>query len=179
MPGVTARSAAKNQSKSARAKDAKNARRVEAAIADNLIGCTYGRITRTLGNKMFRILDTKRDEHLGHIRGKMARINLNDIVLLNIRDYESRAQSEDAVYDIMAVFKERKDLNRLIKTGIIPAWLIASAEGEDDDNIFDYSGDSDEDAATDDENGGKVKKSQKRKAAVESDVDSEVDVDRI
>jgi translation initiation factor IF-1 len=178
MPGVTARSAAKNQSKSARAKDAKNARRVEAAITDNLIGCTYGRITRTLGNKMFRILDTKRHEHLGHIRGKMARINVNDIVLLNIRDYESRAQSEDAVYDIMAVFKERKDINRLIKAGIIPAWLIAT-DGEDEDNIFDYSGNSDDDAATDDDDSGKVKKSQKRKAAVESDVDSEVDVDRI
>ena len=180
MPGVTARSAAKNMSKSARAKDAKNVRRVEAAIADDLTGCTYGRITRALGNKMFRVFSVDKREHLGHIRGKMARISVNDVVLLNIRDYESRGQSEDAVYDIMAVFSSKKDIHRLIKSDIIPAWLASATADEDDDDIFDYSGDSEED---DEDGQDKKDKKSHRNAArgmdVDSDAASDVDIDRI
>jgi translation initiation factor IF-1 len=186
MPGVTARSAAKNVSKSGRAKLAKNARRVEAAVNNELDFCTYGRITKTLGNKMFNVLDTSKREHLGHIRGKMARIGVNDVVLLNIRDYESRAGSSEAVYDIMAVFDSKKDIHKLIKAKLIPTWLASTsateAEGTSLHDLFDYE----EESESESEDDGPSKKDKKnhRKAgknAIDeaSDSDAEIDIDDI
>lgn len=142
MPGQTVRSATKNVSKSGRAKLAKNSRRVEAAVNDALVGSTYGRITKALGNKMFNIIDVdKKEEHLAYIRGRMVRININDVVLLNERDYESRACTANAVYDIMAVF-DKKDIHRLIKTKKIPSWLALTKndgrDGEEFHYLFDY-----------------------------------------
>lgn len=188
MPGVTARSAAKNMSKSARSKEAKNTRRVEAACNDELEGCTYGRITKTLGNKMFRVIDINKREHLGHIRGRMARIGVNDLVLLNIRDYESRVGSTDAVYDIMAVFSTKKDIHRLIKANLIPSWLAtAKAEGTGVDDEGDFLFDYEESESEDEDEDGNTKKKDKvihRKAGknaidVASDSDAEINIDDI
>jgi translation initiation factor IF-1 len=172
-------------SKSGRAKEAKNARRVEAAVNDELTGCTYGRVTKTLGNKMFNVLDVDKREHLAHIRGKMARISVNDVVLLNERDYESRAGTAEAVYDIMAVFT-KKDISRLVKTKRIPGWLASAktdgAEGDELHDLFDY----DESESEDEDEDGHDKKNKKshRKAgknAVDeaSDSDAEVNIDDI
>jgi len=186
MPGQTVRSAAKNVSKSGRSKLAKNARRVDAAVNDELVGCTYGRVTKTLGNKMFKIIDIDKREHMGHIRGRMTRINVNDIVLLNIRDYESRAGSNDAVYDIMAVFNEKKDIHKLIKANLIPSWIVSASGEEDGDglhDLFDYEEESEDE---EDEDGNPLKKDKKshRKAGktavdVASDSDAEVNIDAI
>ncbi len=138
MPGNNVRQASKNVSRSKRSALAKNNNRVEAAIRGTLEDCTYGRITKTLGNKTFLLLDANKREHQGHIRGKMARIGVDDIVLLNKREYESRASTDKAIYDIVAVF-ERKDAAYLIKQGEMPKWMLAmsSEEGEDGD-IFEY-----------------------------------------
>ena len=188
MPGQTVRSAAKNTSKSSRAKEAKNNRRVEAACNDELTDCIYGRITKTLGNKMFMVLDVDKREHLAHIRGKMARINVSDVVLLNKREYESRFDTADAVYDIMAVFA-KKDIGRLVRSNRIPAWLASAktegAEGDDSHDLFDY----DESESDDDEDGDakKGKKSHRKagKNAIDEGSDSdgvptaEVDIDAI
>lgn len=146
MPGVTARSAAKNMSKGKRASAAKNARRVDAAVNDELTDCTYGKITKTLGNKTFRFIGCDKKECFARIRGKMTRININDVVLLNIRDYETRAGSNEAVYDIMAVFSSR-DISKLIKSGTIPEWMSAGEASNNDDLgvIFDYGEDSEDD----------------------------------
>jgi translation initiation factor IF-1 len=185
MPGVTARTAAKNQSKGNRAKAAKNARRVDAAVNDELTDCTYGKITKTLGNKTFRFVGCDKKEGFARIRGKMARIGINDVVLLNVREYESRAGSDEAVYDIMALFSSR-DISKLIKNGTIPEWMSAGERNNDDDElgvIFDYSEDSD-----DDEEDGNPKKKDKvshRKAGknaidVASDSDQgEINIDDI
>ena len=186
MPGVTARSAAKNMSRTSRAKEAKNARRVEAACNDELEGCTYGRITKTLGNKMFNVLDVTKREHLGFIRGKMARIGVNDIVLLNIREYETRVGSTDAVYDIMAVFQSKKDIHRLIKAKLIPSWLASAkgdgVEGEDEDFLFEYD-ESDEESDDEDDKAKKDKKSHRKagkNGVVEADdSDAPVNIDDI
>ena len=184
MPGQTVRSAAKNVSKSGRAKEAKNARRVEAAVNDELDFCAYGRITKTLGNKMFNVLLVDKREHLAHIRGKMARINVNDVVLLNERDYESRAGTDDAVYDIMAVFS-KKDISRLVKSKRIPSWLASVTADDDGDalhDLFDYE---DSDSESDEEDGhDKKNKKNHRKAGknavdVASDSDAEVNIDDI
>jgi translation initiation factor IF-1 len=184
MPGVTARSAAKNVSKSGRAKAAKNARRVEAAVNDELDFCTYGRITKTLGNKMFNIINIDKREHLAHIRGKMARIGVNDVVLLNERDYESRAGTAEAVYDIMAVF-DKKDIHRLVKSKMIPSWLASTkSDGTDGDelhDLFDYEDGSDSESDEDDGPSKKDKKNHRKagKNAVDEASDSDVDIDRI
>jgi translation initiation factor IF-1 len=167
MPGNNVRQASKNVSRSKRSALAKNNNRVEAAIRGTLEDCTYGRITKTLGNKTFLLLDANKREHQGHIRGKMARIGVDDIVLLSKREYESRASTDKAIYDIVAVF-ERKDAAYLIKQGEMPKWMLAmsSEEGEDGD-IFEYG----------EENGGEYDITIKRR---EIDLDNEdLDIDNI
>lgn len=154
MPGVTARSAAKNISKSSRSKAAKNSSRVDAAINDDITDCTYGKITKTLGNKTFRFIGCDKKEGFARIRGRMSRININDVVLLNIRDYETRAGSDEAVYDIMALFSPR-DSSKLIKNGSIPEWMNSGDRTDDDGGVmFDYSDDSEDE----DEDGNTKKK---------------------
>ena len=176
MPGQTIRSVTKTQSKSTRAKAAKNTRRVEAACNDELIGCTYGRIIKTLGNKMFNVCDIDKREHLGHIRGKMTRVNVN--VLLNIREYESRAATAAAVYDIMAVFSSKKDIKRLIKANLIPGWL-SKPDGKDGEDLFDY--DEESESEDEDDHSKKDKKSRRKtESTVIASSDSDgVDVDTI
>lgn len=166
MPVVSARSASKNMSRSRRSKDEKNARRVAAAIADELELCTYGKIAKACGNKMFRVITDDRKEHLAYIRGKMTRVNTNDIVLLSIREYESRAESEHAVFDIMAVFSPR-DIAKLAKNAAIPSWMSAG-EDKSDDLFEDVEDDesSDDDTVVD----KKDKKSHRPMASVDSDI---------
>jgi translation initiation factor IF-1 len=183
MPGVTARSAAKNMSRGARAKADKNARRVEAALTDEIPYTTYGKITKALGNKMFLCNKTDKGEHLCHIRGKMARIEVGDVVLLNERDYESRQGGATAVYDIMAVFAS-KDISKLIRTRVIPSWMSrGAAEDEEGDglhDLFDYE--EPEKKEDEDETHNKRDKKNHRlqgKNAVDEASDSDVDIDRI
>lgn len=117
----------------------KNARRVDAVLGGELTLCTYGKVTKALGNKMFRVLSTKKTEHLARIRGKMVRVNLDDVVLLNIRDYESRSDTDAAVYDIMAIFPP-KDVQRLTKAKTIPKWFLQGSdmiEQDEEDELYD------------------------------------------
>ena len=183
MPGVTARSATKNMSKSKRASAAKNARRVEAALNEELESCTYGKISKALGNKMFLVVNTDKREHLSHIRGKMARISVGDVVLLNIRDYESRTTAGDAVYDIMAVFSQ-KDVSRLIKGGSMPSWMNrASSDAADGDglhDLFEYEEESDDETdAMPDKKDKKNHRTAGKIAAGGAGDDSDIDIDRI
>lgn len=176
MPGVTARSASKNMSRGKRAAASKNASRVESALCEVLEGCTYGRVSKTLGNKMFLINNTDKQERLAHIRGKMARIDVGNVVLLNIREYESRSGSSNEVYDIMAVFSS-KDISKMIKKGLMPSWMSGKDMSFDDD-IFDYSDDEDE---SDKINTLKKDKKSHRPVTVQenSDNDSDVNIDDI
>ncbi len=171
MPGVTARSSTKNMSRSKRAAVAKNTRRVDAAINSQLELCTYGKITKALGNKTFIVLNTEKREHKCHIRGKMSRIEAGDVVLLNIRDYESRTGSTDEIYDIMAVFSS-KEVNRLIKMSQIPVWMSGKTnDSESDHDIFEYDEGEDEDIEVDTKNSHRV-----FKTIIDFD---EVDIDTI
>ncbi len=174
MPGVTARSASKNMSRGKRASAAKNSRRVEAALCEVLESCTYGKIHKALGNKMFIVINTKKQERLAHIRGKMARVNVGDVVLLNIRDYESRTGKDDEVYDIMAIFSS-KDVSKMIKMDAMPSWMSGNSTdaSEDGEFYFDYS-----DKEDDDEETVKTKKDKKshRSATVQEDDGNESDL---
>lgn len=181
MPGVTARSASKNMSRGKRASAAKNARRVEAALNEELESCTYGKISKALGNKMFLVLNTYKREHLAHIRGKMARVATGDVVLLNIRDYESRTNSNSEVYDIMAVFNT-KDISRLIKTGTMPSWMNRTADTSDGDelhDLFDYEEDSDEENVMHNKKDKINHRTAGKVAVVTEDDDSEINIDNI
>jgi translation initiation factor IF-1 len=182
MPGVTARSAAKNMSRGARAKADKNNRRVLAAINDELEFTTFGKVTKALGNKMFMATKPNKVEHLCHIRGKMARINVGDVVLLNEREYESRREGNDAVYDIVALFAS-KDINHLIKNKTIPSWMSRSGcddgeEGNELHDLFDYEEAEDEEEEVKSKKDKKNHRLQSKNATVNDD-DSDVDIDNI
>lgn len=162
-------STTKNVSRRTRGAIIKNSARVEAAIADKLESCTYGCITKKYGNS-FCVIDTDRKEHIGFIRGKLPRMDIGSVVLLNIRDYESRSASDKAVYDIMAVFNN-KNTHQLLKNGIIPAWMAGKDDVEED--IFDY-----------DEEPTQKHKSTKKNHSVNNkhdsyDTDSDVDINAI
>ena len=129
----------KSMSRGQRSSARKNARRVDAVLGGEITLCTYGKVVKALGNKMFRVLSVKKTEHLARIRGKMTRVNVDDVVLLNIRDYETRAGTDDAVYDIMAVFPP-KDVQRLSKTKVVPKWFLQGSdmlEAEEEDDLYD------------------------------------------
>lgn len=184
MP-VGATHATKEVSKSALRKENKNNRRVEAAIMGDLTDCTYGKIVKTFGNRQFRIVNTKGTEHHAFIAPKMARVAIGDVVLLNIREYESRATTKTAVYDIMAVF-DKKDINRLHKNGDIPLWMATANSGadivkeSDGDDIFEYS---EEDEADVEEQGAikvdKRNKVSKYKEKTIDDDDDDIDIDKL
>ena len=148
MPGPNVRQASKNMSRSKRAAIAKNSNRVEAAIRGSLEGCSYGRITKALGNKTFILLDGSKREHQAHIRGKMARIGIDDVVLLSERDYETRSGTEKAVYDIMAVLSKHETAY-LIKQGQIPKWMLNSlnitGQEKEEEELFEYEENDEED----------------------------------
>lgn len=172
MPIVNARSASKNMSKAKRTTAAKNAHRVAAALADELELCTYGKVVRACGNRMFIISTMEKNEHLAHIRGKIPRVATNDVVLLNIREYESRAETDDAVFDIVAVFSPN-DTSKLVKNKIIPSWMVSSSDETDEimEELFEYRCDDD------DEYDKQDKKSYR--TSVKEDEDSRVEIDGI
>jgi translation initiation factor IF-1 len=183
MPGVSARSSGKNMSRGARAKADKNNRRVEAALRDELVYVTYGKVIKSLGNKMFTVQRPDKCEHLAHIRGKMARVSLDSVVLLNERDYESRQGGARAVYDIVAVF-EGKDIRKLIRTRVIPSWMARSAEEGDADDGLDDLFDHEDESESEDEEEKHDKRDKKNhrlqgKQAAEGGGDSDVDIDAI
>ncbi len=186
MPGVSARSAGKNMSRGARAKADKNDRRVTAALRDELVYITYGKVIKSLGNKMFMVARGDKREHLAHIRGKMARVSTDDVVLLNERDYETRQSSGGAVYDIVAVFAPR-DVSRLIKMQTIPSWMSRNAEDGDMDDglddLFDHDAESDsEEEEKHDKRNKKNHRLQGKEASAAggaSGDNSEVDIDAI
>jgi translation initiation factor IF-1 len=123
---------------------ARNERRVESALGETLTDFTYGRIVKALGNKMFLLLTPDKREHLGHIRGKMSRVVIDDLVLLNVRSYESRVASSKSVFDIMALFSS-KDISKLLKAGMIPKWMTLKGSDEAaEDDLFDLGGDDEE-----------------------------------
>jgi translation initiation factor IF-1 len=136
--------ASTHMSKSRQTAMARNERRVESALGETLTDCTYGRIVKALGNKMFLLLTPDKKEHLGRIRGKMARVALDDIVLLNVRSYESRATSSQSVFDIMALFSP-KDISKLLKASMIPKWMTVKGGDEKvEDDLFDIDGGDDD-----------------------------------
>jgi translation initiation factor IF-1 len=176
-------------SRGARAKADKNSRRVEAALRDELVYVTYGKVIKSLGNKMFMVARGDKREHLAHIRGKMARVSLDDVVLLNERDYESRQGSGGAVYDIVAVFAPR-EVSKLIKMQTIPSWMSRNAEdGDVDDGLDDlFDHDDESESGEEDEKHDKRDKKNHRLQGKQASAaggaggaggDSDIDIDAI
>jgi translation initiation factor IF-1 len=155
MPGLTARSAKKNVSKAKNAALTKNAYRIEAAFEEDLEGyCIYGKVLRCNGHRMFTVLNSEMREHLCHIRGnisKACRISVDDVVLLSIRDYETRASSANgvnAVYDIIAQF-DTDTVKDLARRKIIPAWMknkASEANEKKPEGNYEFTNESDDDS---------------------------------
>jgi len=143
MPGITVRSANKNISKSSRSKIAKNNSRIADALNDNTTSI-YGRVSKLLGNKMTYIMNMNNIQHLAYIRGKLPRINVNDVVLLNIREYESRIGTSKEVYDIIAVLNS-KDIHQITDKSIVPAVLYSNLAEDESNFEFDYDNYNDND----------------------------------
>lgn len=148
MPVLSARTATKNMSRSKRAAASKNDRRVAAAVAEELEACTFGKVVRACGNRMFVVSTIEKREHMAHIRGKMARVGMNDIVLLGEREFESRCNTDKAVYDIMAVL-DMKNATKLVKNNVIPSWMTNGMNEGEAEDIFDYSAEGQESADSD------------------------------
>ena len=147
MPGLSARSANKNVSRAKRAAFSKNNSRIEGALTEDLQGyCTFGKISKNFGNGRFLVLNSDKREHLCSMRGSIAkaiRPSVDDVVLLSIRDYETRSKGVDAVYDIIASL-DKKAVAKLIKAKTVPRWMNGKADDADkaeEDDIFDYSDD--------------------------------------
>jgi translation initiation factor IF-1 len=200
MPGLSARSANKNVSRAKRAAFSKNNSRIEGALTEDLEGyCTFGKIFKNFGNGRFLVIKSDKREHLCSMRGSIAkaiRPSVDDVVLLSIRDYETRSNGVNAVYDIIASL-DKKAVGKLIKAKTVPRWMngkaadVVSGAAQndlDEDDIFDYDDDDDDDESDADEstsnNITKKDKKNHRNAAAGGgtstrDDDSDVDVDAI
>ena len=132
----------KGMSKSSLRKIQKNTTRIDAVIQGTLEGIEFGFVTKALGNRQFHVetRSGKGKNFLAFVSPKMARVSLGDVVLLNIREYESRSKSDKAIYDIKAVL-QRKDISQLVKLGQIPEWMLGAETTED---IFEVGGVEDE-----------------------------------
>ena len=200
MPGLSARSANKNVSRAKRAAITKNNSRVEGALTEDLEGyCTFGKIFKNFGNGRFLVLKSDKREHLCSMRGSIAkaiRPSVDDVVLLSIRDYETRANGADAVYDIIASL-DKKAVGKLIKAKTVPRWMngkaadVVSGAAQndfDEDDIFDYDDDDDDESDADESTSKNTSKKDKKKhhnaslagtAAGGGGDDSDVDIDAI
>jgi translation initiation factor IF-1 len=137
MPGISVHSSNKNMSKSKRSTIRKNTTRIDAASRGELEGFEYGKIFKTLGNKSFIVIDSNKQQRHAHIRGRLPRIAIDDVVLMSIRDYESRSDTDKAIYDIMALLG-KKEVSQFVKSHIIPSWMSSSGD-DDHEELFDYS----------------------------------------
>jgi hypothetical protein len=84
------------------------------------------------------VYDTLRNERVSRIMGSMARISTGDIVLLNEREYETRCGTNNAVYDIVAVFTG-KDISRLVKESLVPSWFTTGVSEGIEEDLFDHT----------------------------------------
>jgi translation initiation factor IF-1 len=192
MPGVTARSANKNVSRAKQAAFNKNNARVEAALTEDLEGyCTFGKISKNFGYGRFLVLNSDKREHICTMRGSIAkaiRPSVDDVVLLSIRDYETRANGADAVYDIIASF-DKKAVAKLIKSKTLPRWMngkVDDADKAEEDDIFDYSDDDESDSSENEQESNIVSKKDKKNhrsvaagGGTSAADDSDVDIDAI
>lgn len=176
MPGLSARSASKNVSRSANRKAQKNNRVVESTVYGEVEGCTFGKVTKAFGNKTFLIVNAKKREHKGYIRGKMTRVNIGDVVVLGEREFETRSGTEEAIYDIMAVL-DKKDVAFLVKNDVVPAWMTSSVDEEAGDDVFEYEEEDKGSVASEEE--VKTKKRGTAKKTVVVDDDNDIDIDAI
>jgi translation initiation factor IF-1 len=138
-----AKAASRPLNRIANIKHSANQRTADAALAGDVEGLVFGRVTKHLGNGEVRVLCTDLLEHRAIIPGRLSNkratpIMVDDLVGLGRREFESRAahsgSTEDIaageVFDISVVF-DRRSAARLVKRGIIPGWMITSETVED------------------------------------------------
>lgn len=133
MPGQSAHSIKKSKvSKIAKVRKDGNQKVVDSAVLGDLEDAEFGRVLKHLGDSRVRVLTSSRSEGNAVIRGLLRKrgctpINTDNIVILSKRDYESRSDTKEAVYDVMAVLSN-KDIEKLKKNGILPDWFVLGAD---------------------------------------------------
>ena len=117
-------------------KKMKNAKNVQVNHVRSLIlredGQEYAKVTKMLGNRRVECECFDNKTRLGRIRptrkaNKVGRVNLEDIVLVSLRDFE------DDKCDIFLVYNQ-DDIKKLVKMYEIPDEVVT--KNEDDDTFF-------------------------------------------
>ena len=125
-----------------------NKRIVNDILNDSVDQITFGRVTKHLGDRKILVMYTDKKEHIATIRGLLARknvtpITVNDIVILSAREFDSRAGSDEEVFDVVGVL-DKKAASQLVKNGRIPKWYMSADVSQIDDDTgvdvfeFDY-----------------------------------------
>lgn len=118
----------------------------------------FGRVTKHLGNGQIKLVCQDKVEYRGVIRGLLRKrgitpIDIDDIVILGKREWESRAAGATACFDIMGVV-DRKNAERLCTRGIIPDWMVGHGTvdvAKHDDKGFEFEAPKSDDDESDDD----------------------------
>ncbi len=119
-----------------------NRRVVSDVLIENSNDVVFGRVTKHLGDRKILVMYTDKKEHIATIRGLLARKNVtpimvNDIVILTVRDFDTRAGSENEVFDVIGILT-KKEASYLVKEGRIPKWYMSADVTQlDDDAVAD------------------------------------------
>jgi translation initiation factor IF-1 len=146
MPSKSSQSSKKGPSKFAILREKANKAVADAVLNYEYDDCTFGKVVKHLGNSRILVMGTDKKEYHAVIRCLLRKksstpIYAGDIVIISSRDFESRAGTVDARFDVMSVLG-KKDIASLIKDKRIPRWMlhggtdVLSDDGEDD--LFDY-----------------------------------------
>ena len=155
MPGLTARTAQKKTSRIGDARKRSNKLFADAACRGEYDDCQFGKVFKHLGGSRVAVItwDTfdaakAPRERQAVIRNLLRKkgctpITIDDLVVLSCREFETRAASDEAVFDLVAII-DKKSAQRLHKDAVIPSWMANSvSNGLHNDvevaaDIFDY-----------------------------------------
>jgi translation initiation factor IF-1 len=125
-----------------------NKRTVSLALSGNLTNTIYAKVLAKMGDARMRIYyeeDKRNYEGIGKIRGLLRKrgqvpIQVNDVVIVSPREFESSGINSKKNFDIIAVLSS-KEANELKKRKEIPDYYLNDFNSNNLENIeFDYSG---------------------------------------
>ena len=132
-------------SKMSKVRQDANKRIVADVLHDNVDEITFGRVSKHLGDRKILVMYKDKKEHIATIRGLLSKrgitpIMVNDIVILSAREFDTRAGSDNEVFDVVGVL-DKKAASQLVKEGRIPKWYMSvdgSAGDDDAGDVFEF-----------------------------------------
>ena len=134
----------KGASKFAILREKANKAVAQAVLNSEYDDCSFGKVVKHLGNSRVLVAGIDKKEYQAVIRNILRKksstpIYAGDIVVISSRDFESRASTSEARFDIMAVLG-KKDIATLVKERRIPRWMLHTGlEDDGEDDLFDYA----------------------------------------